>query len=86
MIELVPRGVFNALVNDKHPSFVGAFSARKGVIIIKLYKAEVICLARGDSAATALLGFIPKDVDLFIYLYLTGSRPTSKVLNKKVKN
>lgn len=44
MIELVPRDVFNALVNDKHLSFVEASSARKGVIIIKLYKAEVICL------------------------------------------
>lgn len=72
MIELVPRDVFNALVNDKHLSFVEASSARKGVIIIKLYKAEVICLARGDSAAAALLGFIDYwRLSTYLYIYIS---------------
>lgn len=83
MIELIPGDVCNALVNDKHLSC--AFSAHKGVIIIRLYKAQAIFLPRGDSG---LLLPLPRwvyrllrdeELSNLLTLYLTGSRPKRRI-------
>lgn len=53
MAELISGDVCNALVNDKHLSLHRAFIACKRVIIIRLYRAQVIWLPRGDGGLLA---------------------------------